>query len=556
MKNITLFLLIILYLCANSPIVIAQSFWENYEFSERDSLRGQLSLERTCYDVLHYDLNIEIIPEQKYIKGSNEISFLWAENSNLMQIDLFENMEIDSIIFNEKNLPFYRKYDAIFIELPILNIGEEYKIITYYQGQPIIGKNPPWDGGLNWVVDEKDRSWISVSCEHLGASAWWPNKDHLSDEPDSMDFTLTFPNNLNGISNGRLIDEKKDKINKTQHWKVSYPINNYNVTFYLGHYKTYQDSIVQSNGKTLDIEYYFLDYNEDKAIPHFEQTKNILHAYDHYFGPYPFQKDGFKLVESSYLGMEHQSAIAYGNQYKRGYLGGLIPPEMDLDFIIVHETGHEYFGNSVSCNDHSDMWIHESFTTYMEALYVEFIDGYDAYLRYLKFEKSHGNKEPIIGPSNVNFGDWKVSDHYFKGSWILHTLRHVINDDKLFFNMIKSLYQTFEYKNVTNEDIFNYINDFTGRDFNSFFQQYLFQPNIPTLEIKNQTKKDGYILFDAKWNHVIDGFTMDTAYGTEENKDMYFITDQWSSYAYKLENRKDEPRFYNDRFLIDIEFTK
>ncbi len=523
--------------CLNTIVAQEHSFWDHKHFTKADSLRGQLRPERTCYDVSHYDLDIRFNIEEQSISGSNTMRFNLLNSSEFLQIDLFKNMIIDSILNNGHSLTFTREYDAVFIDIEHLLPAKEHSITIYYHGKPREAINPPWDGGFCWDKDAKKRLWMSVSCEGVGASLWWPNKDHLSDEPDSMDIHYTLPSEYNCVSNGRLMSKETQGDFDRYHWQVKYPINNYNVTFYIGQYAAFFDEYYCANGDTLDLSYYVLDYNLARAKKHFEQVKGVLKAYEHYLGAYPFMDDGFKLVEAPYLGMEHQSAIAYGNEYMRGYLGGLIPPDQDWDYIIVHEMGHEYFGNSLSCNDHADMWIHESFTTYLEALYVEYSLGKRAAIDHLLQERIFENKEPIIGPHDVNFGDWIASDHYFKGSWVLHTLRFVVNNDQLWFSMIRGLYEKNAYGNVSNEAIFDYFEERSNLELDLFFNQYLMQPSIPKLNMRNIEKMNGYVTFEAKWSQVVEGFSLPVSY-TKLNDERIIITDQWKEYQVNVPWKK------------------
>ncbi len=461
-----------------------------YTFTKADTLRGQLSPSRSCFDVTHYFLDISLDHHEKMLAGSNTITFDWLAEADSMQVDLFSNLAVDSITYLDIQLEYHRLANAIFIHTPEdWDIGNNYSIRIHYSGQPTVAKNAPWDGGITWTEAFAAKPWFSVSCEGIGASLWWPNKDHLSDEPDSMDMAFTVDSSLKCISNGRLKSADTTSIDHNYfHWSVKNKINNYNVTFYASDYVRLVDTFYTASQQALTLDYYVLPEHAVKAEQHFKQMHGILEAFEYYFGEYPYINDGFKLVEAPYLGMEHQSAIAYGNNYQRGYRGGMIPPEMEWDYILVHETGHEYFGNSVSCNDHAEMWIHESFTTYMEALYVEYHSGIEAALRYLSFFTKHANKQPIIGPLDVNFTDWESSDHYFKGSWILHTLRHCIYDDEVWFDLLRSLYDTYAHGHTTTEEIITYVNTFTGKDYTAFFYQYLYTPDIPVLKVSKLRK--------------------------------------------------------------------
>ncbi len=486
-----------------------QNDYEGVIFSKGDTLRGSLSPERTCYDVHHYLLDLDIDFENKSIAGNVQFSINATENFNLLQFDLYENMIVEKVSFEGKELNFERAHDAVFVTFPQkINKGEALSFQVAYHGTPRKAITPPWDGGFVWKKDKEDRPWLGVTCEGDGASLWWPNKDHLSDEPDSMDIKVSVPKDLTCIANGNLISSKTKKDKKTFHWKVSYPINNYNVTINVAHYVHFKDTYTSKDKDQLALDYYVLDYNLKKAKEHFKQVPGVLEAFEYYFDKYPFWDDGFALVETSYLGMEHQGAIAYGNKYMRGYLGGNIPNHMDWDYIIVHETGHEYWGNSISMNDMAEMWIHESFTTYMESLFVEYHYSYEEAVDYLGMQKAWiANQRPIVGPKHVNFQKFGSSDHYFKGSWVLHTLRSVIDDDELWFELLKSFYQEHSISNIDTEDFIEYVNEKTGQDFNYFFEQYLFKAKVPRLLYKMEEKGDD-LMVHFKWDEETGNFPM------------------------------------------------
>ena len=381
------------------------------EFSISDSLRGNLTDVRTCYDVYYYDLALTIDDKNKKIINSrNDIYLTSIQDFETIQIDLFDNLKINSIIFDEKKLNYERSFNAVFIDFPRkIKKGEKLSFRINYEGYPRHAVNPPWDGGFSWELDKNKNAWIGVSCQGLGASSWWPCKDHQSDEPDSMLITSTVRSPLKAISNGNLISEST-KYNKeleseanTRSWFVSYPINNYNVTLCIADYFHFTDYYI-SGKDTLNLDYYVLSYNKQKALKHFQQVKPMLNCFEHYFGPYPFQNDGFSLIETPYLGMEHQSAIAYGNNYLPGYNGNKnFIAGLDFDYIIVHEAGHEWWGNSITTNDIADMWIHEGFCTYSEVLYVECMYGYQKMIEYIQNQKRFvRNDKPIVGPYGVN----------------------------------------------------------------------------------------------------------------------------------------------------------
>lgn len=489
-------------------------FYASQQFSRADSLRGALRPERSSFDVTFYGLHLDVDPAGKSIAGYVDIAYRITAPTRRIQLDLYRNMRIDRVEAAGSRLPFQREADAFFVTFPqVQPVGHTGSLRVYYHGQPTEAQNPPWDGGFIWTEDERGRPWISVACEGAGASLWWPNKDHLSDEPDSVLISVRVPKGLRCIANGNLVEEVADDTHHRFDWAVSYPINNYNVTLNIGHYAHFADKYYARDGSALPLDYYVMDYSLNRAKTHFKQTQQVLAAYEHYLDKYPFWNDGFALVETPYLGMEHQSAIAYGNRYLRGYLGGMIPEGMDWDYIIVHETGHEYFGNSVSVSDLAELWIHESFTTYLESLFVEYIYGYDAAVDYLQLQRAYiYNQEPILGPAQVNWDKWASSDHYFKGAWMLHTLRHAIADDELWFPLLKNFYRDHALQAVSTQDFIRYVNRATNTDWGPFFEQYLQYPQIPVLRYRLQPGPKG-LQVSFRWQTDIAGFAMPVLLG-------------------------------------------
>ncbi len=474
-------------------------------FTKADTLRGTLNENRNWFDVKEYDINLNFDIENKNIEGFVSINYQKNREHNFMQLDLYENMLVDSIIQNHKKLEYSREGDIILINIE----PNQNEIKVYYHGSPVIAERAPWDGGFVWSADKQNKPWVGLACEGDGASLWFPNKDHLSDEPEKVIFTATIPDDLYFVSNGRLIHEEKLEDGKRKMtWQTNNTINSYNISVNIADYFHFKDSMNMNNGEQLDMDYYVLQENKFKAKKHFGQTKGVLEAFEHYFGPYPFANDGFKLVETPYLGMEHQSCIAYGNKYTRGYLGGMIPEYMDWDYIIVHETGHEYFGNSISCNDLADMWIHESFTTYMEALYVEYHYEWKDVLIYLESQRPFiKNTQPIVGPRDVNFQHKGTSDHYYKGAWMLHTLRNSLGDDKKWFEVLKKLHTDHKKSHMDTKDVVDFFSDNLNKDTRPFFNQYLRNTTVPILEVKTKKKKSGTQI-KYRWKNCIDGFDM------------------------------------------------
>lgn len=534
-----------------APAASQRDFYESLEFTYADTLRGMLRPERTCYDVTFYEIDISIDPRRRYISGYVDIHYRALRDFERLQIDLFANMSIRSIEWNGMELPYERQFNAVFVQFPKQAEGVRSCFRVNYEGQPHTATRPPWDGGFVWARDGKNNPWAAVACEGFGASSWWPNKDHLSDEPDSLSIRVAVPDPLICVSNGNPRGTKALDNGFTRYdWFVSYPINNYNVTVNIGHYAHFSDVYTAADGDKLSLDYYVLHENLEKAKKHFTQVPQTLACFEQYFGKYPFWNDGFALVETPYLGMEHQSAIAYGNRYQRGYLGGMIPRHMNWDYIIVHETGHEYFGNSVSCNDLSEMWIHESFTTYMEALFVECAYNYEEAVDYLAGQRAMiANREPILGPPHVNFDHWDYSDHYYKGAWLLHTLRHAIGKDETWFDLLRAFYEQHAIGHATTADFIRLAESKSGLELDAVFEQYLWYPSIPTLEYK-LVKKGKNLAVTFRWNADVKGFNLPVWIGQPGQWQSVAPTDQWQT---KVLNhiREEDFQVGTDYFLVD-----
>lgn len=488
-------------------------------FSEKDYLLGENSELRQKVDVTFYDLNLELdIPKQS-IKGFVDIHFITLGTLDTMQLDLDKKMKIKSIIFLGDTLKYSRKENTLYVLFSqSIPANQVQQIQVYYEGKPMKAKRPPWDGGFVWEKDKNGNPWVSVACQGLGAHIWFPLKDHLSDEPDSVRISMTIPKGLFCVSNGKLIQQTKNEKTETFVWKTSYPINTYNITFYVGDYVRFTLPYKNKDFKS-DLEFYALSYDVDKAKTQFKQAAEVIAFYENHFGSYPWWNDGYKLVESSYLGMEHQTAIAYGNKFKNDY--GIV------DYIILHETGHEWWGNSLSASDNAEIWLHEGFTTFCDALYMEEKKGYDYYLDMMKY--NYGitirNKRPIIGPFGVNYSNFKDSDPYGKGALVLHTLRNIMDDDKLFFDILKTYYQKYQYSIVTTKDFINIVNEMTQKNYDWFFNQYLYSRVCPQLEWYSEYNfgTDETIL-KYKWNNVGTEFKLPVVVETDYGKTIIFPT--------------------------------
>lgn len=545
----------ILFFSVLSNLLFSQLLDKHYgEFSLADSLRGSLRPERTAFDVYYYDLNLLIDFENQEIAGYNDIYYQAESDFMRLQIDLFDNMLIDSIVFSGQNLNFERVFNAVFIDFPGLQRkGSSAFFRVYYHGKPIIGENPPWDGGFTWQKDKQGNDWLGVSCEGIGASLWWPNKDHLSDEPDSMSVTCTFPADLTFVGNGTVeSDVLQGDTQRTMTWKVHYPINNYNISLNIGKYVNFQDSYTAEDGEKLLLDYWVMPYNLEKAKVQFKQVQPMLGCYEKYFGKFPFWEDNYKLVETPYLGMEHQTAIAYGNDYKKGYAGyDFSGIGLDFDYIIIHESGHEYWGNLVSCQDVADLWIHEGFCTYSEALYVECMFDYNKAQEYVNAKKSSvENRMPIAGVYDVNVeGD---GDMYNKGMLFLNTLRHVINNDNLWFELLKEMTtKEFAYKTINAKDVISFFNKKSGLNLNAIFEQYLYSKNLPKLYYRIEQVKGKEYTIHYRW--LTDAKEFEMPIELEIGSKSIRLSANNSLQSFNYTKKKKESFGINDtKFYIDL----
>jgi len=513
------------------------------QYTHQDTLRGSISPERAWWDVTRYAISVTPDYATKTIKGSSKISYnITAPATPTMQIDLQQPMQIDSILLGQQKtkLTYKRDGNAFFLDLPAGypdGIRSD-SIEIFYSGKPREAVNPPWDGGWIWKKDKKGRPWMSVACQGLGASVWYPCKDHQSDEPDNgAVLNITVPDSLTAVGNGRLREKRSngDGTN-TWSWIVTDPINNYNIVPYIGYYVNWNETYSGLKGQ-LDCNYWVLDYDLENSKTQFgRDVKLMLKCFEHWFGPYPFYEDSYKLVEAPHLGMEHQSAVAYGNQFKNGYLG------MDLsgsgwgrgwDYIIVHESGHEWFANNITTKDIADMWVHEGFTNYSEVLFVECQYGKKAADEYCQgLKRSIQNDKPIIGAYGVNKEG--SGDMYAKGACLIHTVRQVINDDKVFLDILRGLNKDFYHKTVTTKDIEKYFSDKSGKDLSKVFDQYLRHTQIPVFEYKIERNKLSY-----RWSDCISGFNMPVKVFNKDREIWLKPTENWQELNEKELNEKD-----------------
>jgi len=499
--------LIIMFFFTLSNLIFTQGIFDDkLPATRQDSLRGSITAERSWWDLTYYHLDIKVEPDKKFISGSNTVYYKVLESNNTMQIDLQKPMNIKSITSKNKELNFTREGNVYFIELKHKQkINDINYLKINYEGFPKEAIRAPWDGGLSWTKDENNNHFIATSCQGLGASVWWPNKDHMYDEVDSMLISVNVPKHLTNVSNGRLrkITEHNDDT-KTFDWFVSNPINNYGVNINIGDYVNFSEKYEGEKGN-LDIDNYVLSYNIEKAKNQFKQVPMMIEAFEYWFGPYPFYEDSFKMVEVPYLGMEHQSSITYGNKYQNGYLGRDLSGSgwgLKFDYIIIHEGGHEWFANNITYKDVADMWIHEGFTCYSENLFVDYFFGKKASAEYvIGTRRGISNRKPIIGQYDINREG--SGDMYSKGANLLHTIRQLAKDDEIWRQTLRGLNKEFYHSTVTTEEIEEYISKSIGIDLSKVFDQYLRDYRVPILEYEII---DG--ILNYRWNNVIDGFNM------------------------------------------------
>jgi aminopeptidase N len=508
-----------------------------------DVLRGEYGRYRANNDLLYYHLDVRIDPEKKSIAGKNTIRFKMLKEDTRIQLDLYSNLNVDRIVMGTTPLKYARELNTVWVDFPeALRAGRSYSIDFHYSGMP---RETGRFGGFAFGKDPAGKDWIITACEGQGASIWWPNKDQWRDEVENMDLSIAIPNGLVDVSNGKFTGKTDLGDGYTRwDWHVAYPINNYSVSVNIGNYVHFADRL-----DDLPLDFYVLPGSLEKAKQQFAQAKPMLQAYEHFFGEYPFKKDGFKLIEVPYSGMEHQSAVTYGNRFANGYLERDwtgVGVSLKFDFIIIHESGHEWFGNAVSAADVSDMWIHEGWTTYLEALYVEHLFGPADALEYINGYKSKvGNRQPIITQRGIHRSP--SQDQYFKGALFLHTLRNVVNDDARWWKTIREVFQHFKYQNILTEDLVQFMNQQLGQNLTPMFDQYLRRTELPALELAFNDA-DGTVAY--RWKADERAFAMPVKVGTRDKWEIIQPTTDWK--IMKTPLKKDQFEVATDLFYINV----
>jgi len=521
------------------------------KFTHADTLRGSITPQREWWDLTYYHLHVRPNAQDSTLSGSTQVNYKVLKAGQSMQIDLQEPLKIEKVIQDGQSLTYKRDGNAFFIDLvKKQEPGKQESVEIFYSGKPRLAKRPPWDGGVQWVPDGKGNTIISTSCQGLGSSVWWPCKDHMYDEPDSMQISITVPKNMTDVSNGNLrsVTENNDNTH-TFNWFVKNPINNYGVNMNVADYVSWKETFKGEKGD-LALSYYVLPKNLEKAKEQFKQAPQMLKAFEHWFGPYPFYEDGYKLVEVPYLGMEHQSSVTYGNGFKMGYLGRDLSNTgwgLKWDFIIIHESGHEWFANNITYKDVADMWVHEGFTNYSENLYTEYYFGKEAGSDYVIGTRTLiANDIPIVGIHGVNQEGSR--DMYYKGGNMLHTIRQVVNDDEKWRQILRGLNKTFYHKTVDGSEIENYVSEHAGRNISKVFDQYLRDIRIPVLEYSFGNKGLQY-----RWTNVVPGFDMPVKVkiGSEQEKFLYPTT-EWQT----VKVRNEKTIAVNRNFYVEFKETK
>ena len=509
---------------------VAQPLQRKQIYSLDDTLRGSLNKERSWWNVQHYAITVQPDFNARTITGQNTIRFTSTQPraSASMQIDLQSPMKIDSVLFEGRRVKFDKRgKDSWLVTLndrSAVKRKAEQTLTVYFSGTPRVAKNPPWDGGWIFTKDKEGRPWMTVACQGLGASVWYPCKDHQSDEPDrGALLTVIIPDTLTAVANGRLVGETKYKEGwRSFQWQVVNPINNYNLVPYIGKYVHWKDQYKGAQDKNLDLDFWVLDYNQEKAKSSFgRDVPRMLDAFEYWFGPYPFYEDGYKLVESSHLGMEHQSAIAYGNGFKNGYRGRDLSGSgwgKDWDYIIIHESGHEWFANNITTNDIADMWVHEGFTMYSEVLFIGYHYGKKAGSEYCRgVRKNIRNDKPLIGDYGVN--QEGSGDMYNKGAGLLHHIREMIGNDSIFRAILTGLNKDFRHRTVDSKQVETYFSEKSKLDLSPVFDQYLRSTSIPILEYQIDQNK-----IRLRFQNCLDTFHMPVRWGQRQ----IMITTQWT----------------------------
>jgi aminopeptidase N len=528
------------------PFVTARA--QQAGLTRADTLRGAITPERAWWDVTFYDLHVTLDPADSTVRGWSGITYRVTGKPSAMQIDLQQPLGIDSVVQDGRRVSYRREGNAFFLALSGQRKGTSRTVTVHYSGRPRVAQRPPWDGGLIWARDADGHPWIATACQELGASVWWPTKDTQADEPDSQRVALTVPDSLRAVANGRLRGVEAGPAGWTTYeWFVANPINNYDVAASVGNYAHFEDAYDGEGGR-LTMDFWPIAGNLEAARIQWRQARPMLQCFEHWYGPYPWYRDGYQIVESPHLGMEHQSAVAYGNGYANGYRGTDLSGTgwgLTWDFIVIHESAHEWFGNSITTADIADMWVHEGFAHYSESLFTECRFGKAAGAAYARgTRKRVQNDRPVVGPYGVN--ERGSDDMYYKGGNMLHTIRQVIDNDSIWRATLRGLNSTFRHQVVTGKDVQDYISRRSGVDLRKVFEQYLTTTNIPAFEYR----LDGSTL-DYRWADVVPGFDMPVRVSVSADSTVRLSpTETWQTAALPL--AKPEDFQVDENFYVTI----
>lgn len=525
--------------------LLIASLGMSQNFTRTDSIFGGITPERSWWDLKHYDLDVSVFPDKREITGTNTITYTVLEAGKELQLDLQSPMKLLNATQDGKPLDIRKDGMFHYIQLKKKQKkGETYQLSVQFSGKPVVARRPPWDGGFTWTRDSNGIHFIANANQGIGASIWWPNKDHPYDEPDlGTDLSVTVPADLVAVGNGRLLKTEDHGATKTWHWRVVNPINSYGININIGDYVNFSEKFEGIDGE-LDLDYWVLKENLQKAKDQFQQAPMMIRAFEYWFGPYPFYEDSFKLVEVPYLGMEHQSSVTYGNRYENGYYGSDLSGTgwgLRFDFIIIHEGGHEWFANNITNTDVADMWIHEGFTAYSENLYLDYHFGKEAASEYVIGTRQHiSNDKPIIGPYGVRENGSKL-DMYYKGANILHTLRQLLEDDEKWRKVLRGLNSQFRHSTVSSKQVEDYISEETGIDLTEFWEQYLRTTMIPNVEYKLEGEE-----LKFRYTNIVEKFDMPVLALVNGKEVWIYPSATWSSKKFdeKIRTFSIKPDFY------------
>ncbi|OOG74346.1 M1 family metallopeptidase [Algoriphagus sp. A40] len=472
-----------------SALILFFALCSHFTFGQNWDWGGPVDPLQRKFKVRHYRLELELLPESQSIQGSNTVTFSADEKLDTLRLNLIDEYQVGKVLMDGKEVKFTHQNDILDI-IPIDCTCDQVQV--FYGGKTPIAENPPWQGGFTWEKDQLGNHWMGLSSQGEGSQIFMPALDHPSSEPsEGTDVIITAPSPYFVASNGRLIgtEAKGDKI--TYHWTSTYPINVYNINFTMGIFQEEKLDFKSVSGKTVPMHVWVLQENRAKAKELLDILKESAETQEKYFGAFPFPEDKIAVVETPYLGMEHQTINAYGNNFQFVPMG-----KTQYDWLLHHELGHEWFGNKVSVADFADMWIHEGLTAYGDWLFYWEHGGPDAYFAKAKAEaKNLPHALPVVSPPNSTEEEAYHGEIYSKGAMVIHSLRGVLGDE-IFFPMIKAFAsdERFTYQNqVSTKDFTDFVQTYSGKDLQGFFDLYLYTTDLPELKVSKKGKS-GYAI--------------------------------------------------------------